>query len=288
MKLFDRISAGSATFTKGEQALVDYLISHHPHGILDSATAIAKNIGVSPSTVVRFFSKLGYSSFAELQREIRSEISSKLASPSQRVDIAVRQEHTLEAVIDNAFLYDKDNINSTRESLDLADVEAIVRILTKPGAAGRIFIVGEKNSYAVAHYLHTHLNMCMRNVQILDTRQSLLADNLLWITESDVLFAISIRRYSKAVMQAASYFKQIGARVLSITDSPLAPIAGLSDYRMLIRTASASPFDSYTAAFCLCNALISAIAIRKKKEVETLLKRGDEIWNHFDTFLKKG
>ncbi|MEI2416025.1 MurR/RpiR family transcriptional regulator [Orrella sp. JC864] len=286
MKLLDRIAKGSATLTQREKALADYLIANYPHGALESATDIARKVGISASTVVRYFAKLGYPSFADVQREARTEISSKLSSPVQRVGITLGQDQSLQHVVDNAFLLDKENLNATREGLDMAEMEAFVRRLTRGN--GRILVVGEKNSYPVAHYLHTHLNMCLPNVQMLDTRQSMLADSMMWVRQTDTLLAVTIRRYSRAVVQAARYFRHIGAPVLAVTDSPLSPIAALSDHRMLIRTASASPFDSYTAAFGLSNALISAVALSRKKEMGALLRRGDAIWKMFDTFIEQG
>lgn len=286
MNFFDRIAARAQDFTQSEQTLVDYLIAHQPHGMLDSATGIAKKIGISPSTVVRFFSKMGYSSFAEAQREARNEIASKLASPAQRVNLAIGREPTLQSIIDDSFLSDIDNIRATRESLDLKEFEAIVRILTRP-RKGRVFIAGAKNSSAVASYLHTHLNMCMKGVHILEAQHSQLADNLLWVDEHDVLLAISIRRYAKTVVQAAQYFNSAGARVLAITDSPLAPIAGLADHRLLIYTASNSPFDSFTAVFGLCSALISAVSLRRKKEIDAVLKHGETLWRQIGTFVER-
>lgn len=286
MKFFDRIAKNPRKLTQNETKLVNYIISCYPQGILDSATSIAKSVDVSPSTVVRFFSKLGYSSFADAQREARLEISSKLASPSQRANLTIKNAHSLDSVLDNAFTFDKENLNATREAINMHDFQAIVDTLTKP-VSGRVYIAGAKNSYAVAHYLHTHLNMCLPNVQLLGADDTLLADNLLWASSQDILLAITIRRYSKVITQTAQHFKQLGASVMCITDSPLAPIAGLSDHHILFQTASASPFDSYTAAFSLCNALVSAVAWRRKKETEALLKRGEKLWNHFDVFIEK-
>jgi DNA-binding MurR/RpiR family transcriptional regulator len=200
--------------------------------------------------------------------------------------LAISREQTLESVVDDSFLSDIDNIRATRESLDLKEFESIVRVLTRQ-RKGKVYVAGAKNAYAVAAYLQTHLNMCMKDVHILDARHSLLADNLLWVDEHDVLLVISIRRYAKTVYQAARHFHSVGARVLAITDSPLSPIAGVADHRLLIHTASNSPFDSFTAVFCLCGALISAVSLRRKKEVDALLKHGETIWRQIGTFVDK-
>jgi len=284
MTFFDRIAARAQDFTQSEQTLVDYLLANQPHGMLDSATVIAKKIGVSPSTVVRFFSKMGYGSFAEAQREARNEIASKLASPAQRVDLAMGREQTLASTVDDSFLSDIDNIRATRDSLDLKAFDAFVRILTRP-RKGKVYIAGAKNAYGVAVYLQTHLNMCMKDVHVLEARQSQLADNLLWVDRHDVLLAISIRRYARTVYQAARHFHGMGAPVLAITDSPLAPLAGVADHRLLVHTASNSPFDSFTAVHCLCSALVSAVSQRRRKEVDALLRHGETVWQEIGTFV---
>jgi DNA-binding MurR/RpiR family transcriptional regulator len=281
---FDRIAARAQDLTQSEQALVDYLIANQPHGMLDSATVIAGKIGVSPSTVVRFFSKMGYGSFVEAQREARNEIATKLASPAQRANLAIGREQTLESTVEDSFLVDIDNIRATRESLDLKEFEAFVRLLTRP-RQGKVYIAGAKNTYGVAAYLQTHLNMCMKDVHILETQQSQVADSLLWVGKHDILLAISIRRYAKTVYQAARHFHAMGARVLAVTDSPLAPLAGVADHRLLVHTASHSPFDSFTAIHSLCNALVAAVSQRRKKEVDALLKHGETIWQEVGTFV---
>lgn len=283
MKLFDRISKHTQKFTQGESQLVSYLLSNYPHGILGSATSIAKNVGISPSSVVRFFSKLEYKSFSEVHDEVRLDVSSKLSSPSQRANLSFKKDHPVEDLLDHVFKLDIENIKSTRDGVNPQDFATVVDTLTK-NSTGKVYIIGAKNSLAIAHYLHTHLNMCIPNVSLLGTNDALLADQLLWVNRQDILLAITIRRYSKMVLTAAKHFHGIGSKVFAITDSPAAPIANLSDHRFLVRTSSVSPFDSYSSAFTLCNALVAAIALRRKKETEFLLHKGEKLWDEFGVF----
>ena len=288
MTLFDRFAQHSVRFTQRERQLVAYLLSKHPQGMLEPATTIAQKAGISPATVVRFFAKLGYPSFADAQREVRNEVFSKLASPTQRVELATRGAHSVESIIQNAFADDQENIHNTLKQLNMAEMKAIVRLLSQQEAPGRLFCLGGKNIFAVAHYLQTHLNLCRPNVILLDSRASSIADQLLWAQPGDVLFAITIRRYTRSVMQAAEYFHHMGNPVIAMADSPVAPITALADHRLFIGTSSASPFDSHTAAFSVCHALISAVAARRRAEVEATLQKGEEAWRHFDVFLEDG
>lgn len=259
---------------------------HYPHGLLESATQIANKVGVSASTVVRFFAKLGYASFHDVQREVRLDIASKLASPSQRAHLATTLGQSPETALDQAIAWDKQNIDAMRAQIDDAEFNQIVELITRP-TRGTIYIIAAKNSQAVALYLGTHLNMCAPNIRILDTSDASLADNLLWATSNDILLAFSIRRYSKMVFRAVEHFRSIGATVVGFTDSATSPIQQYADHSITIFTRSDSPFDSYTSVFCLCNALISAVASKHSKETEAILNQAECIWRHFDVFIKK-
>jgi len=77
----------------------------------------------------------------------------------------------------------------------------------------------------------------------------------------------------------------MGNTVIALADSPVAPITALADHRLLINTSSASPFDSHTAAFSVCHALVSAVAAKRRVDVEATLQRGEAAWAHFDVFF---
>lgn len=284
MKLFDRIANYPRKLTKHETKLADYILSGYPQHLLESATAIANKVGVSASTVVRFFAKLDYASLGEVQDEARLDLASKLTSPSQRAKLASKNRHSLADVLERTLALDRENLSATLETIDHQAFEALIDTLTRPETR-RIYLVAAKNSSAVVPYLYTHLNMCLPNVHALPTGTAL-ADQLLWIGKEDVLLAITIRRYSRSVVQTAQHFRNTGSIVACITDSPLAPVANLSDHRLLIHTSSTSPFDSYTAAFSLCNAIVAAVAIKRQKEVKQSLKLGDELWTEFGVFTE--
>jgi len=72
--------------------------------------------------------------------------------------------------------------------------------------------------------------------------------------------------------------RRLHAKVIVITDAPSVAAAASADHVMLVRTSSASPFDSYTAAFSLCNALVTAVVQRRRKELGAALERGDALW----------
>ena len=274
--LTERLARQSAELTASERALAEALGRDYPHALLESATALAARNGTSASTVVRLFAKLGYASYAEAQREARGEVTALLQTAGQRAPVTIGTERSLPQCVDDALLHDQHNIGATRDGLDMAAFEAIATRLAQ--GKGRVFVLAQINSAPVAAWLALHLNMCRPGVHELGAGAVAATDQLLWVQPDDVLLAFSIRRYASGPVKVAQRFREAGGQVLTITDSASAPLAVLAHERILVRTSNASPFDSYTAAFFLCNALVSAVAQLRHEAVSEALKRRDTLW----------
>ena len=281
--LTERLARQEAHLTASERTLAEALVRDYPHGLLESATALAAHNGTSASTVVRLFAKLGYASYAEAQREARGEVTALLQTAAQRAPITIGAQRSLPQCVDDALLHDQHNIAATRDGLDMAAFEAMAARIAQ--APGRLFVLAQINSAPVAAWLALHLNMCRPGVHELGAGAIAATDQLLWVQPEDTLLAFSIRRYASVPVKVARRFRDAGAQVLAITDSPAAPLAALAHQRVQVRTSNASPFDSYTAAFFLCNALVSAVAQLRHEAVSEALKRRDDLWTHFESQL---
>ena len=69
MNLNQRIAGYGRKLSKTERLLVDEMLARYPQSLLESATALARAVGTSASTVVRLLAKLGYDSYAQAQTE---------------------------------------------------------------------------------------------------------------------------------------------------------------------------------------------------------------------------
>lgn len=283
MALLERLEVEQARLTTSEREIARYLISHYPQAILGSATSIARATRISAATVVRFFAKLGYGSFAEAQEEIRREVARKLNSPMDRMAIVDSNATSTEAFLARFHTLEVDNIKSTFQQIDTSNFEALIAgILT---TKGKIYIIGEKNSQPIAYLIWAHLNICLDNVVLVDTGQAMVADRLLWAATGDLLICVSVRRYSPNGLRAAQYFRSIGADVAVLTDNALSPLMPHATFRLLVQTASVSVFDSYTAMTSVAGAIAGAVARLRRSELYATLKRGEDLWSRFGTFL---
>lgn len=279
MNMNYRLSGYGKKLTKSERRLIAELQAQHPQGLLESATSLAKKVGTSASTVVRLLAKLGYESYAQAQMEARLEVSALLASPSARADASLDGDISVRTCLNNALLHDQHNLAATFASLDVAAFEGAVRLLTQRKV--RVHVLGQRQGAPLASHLALNLNLCLPDVRPMNsTSPLLLEDQVLWVDAHDVLLTTTFRRHALSIARTAKYFRDQGAKVIVITDVPTAPAAASADHLLLVRTSSASPFDSYTAALSVCNALITAVAQRRKKELGGALQRYDAVSEH--------
>ncbi len=278
MNLHQRIAAYDRKLTKTEQRLVEDMQARYPQGLLESATALARRVGTSASTVVRLLAKLGYDSYAQAQMQARAELTALLASPGERADAVSVDNPSAQACLRNALLHDQHNLETTFAAIDVAAFEAAVRLLTQRRA--RVHVLGLRQAAPLANHMALYLNLCLPDVKAMAASGPLfLEDQLLWLQPHDVLLAFTFRRYSVAAANAVKVFRERGGKVVLITDSAAAPAAAQAHHVLLPRTSSASPFDSHVAALSICNALLAAVALRRKKELAATLERGEALWD---------
>ncbi len=285
MNLLDRIERRRAALTESERDLSAFIVEHYPQVAFESATSIGQQVGVSAATVVRFFAKLGYDGFADVQRELRDEVAARLHSPIQRLDATREAPREAQELLRQSLGVDLGNLDATYRAVDPAQFQALVERLVK--GTGRTFVIGEKKGYGVAHYLHTQLNLALPDVTLLESGQSLIVDRLLRVTAQDLLVAVDVRRYARATVLVAKRFRDLGADVAVLADSPLSPLSGLAKFKLPITTTGAGAFDSYTAVISLVNALVNGVAVHRKQELHDTLERGEALWQEFQTFTAR-
>jgi DNA-binding MurR/RpiR family transcriptional regulator len=80
------------------------------------------------------------------------------------------------------------------------------------------------------------------------------------IERGDLLFAISYSPYYSNTSELAARAANKGISVLSITDSPLSPLATISQLSFVVHEARVDTFRSMTASLVLAQVLTIALA----------------------------
>ena len=73
-----------ADLSPAERRLARVLLASYPIAGLESVARFAERAGVSPPTVTRFITKLGFRGYPEFQEVLRHEVQQRLSSPLER------------------------------------------------------------------------------------------------------------------------------------------------------------------------------------------------------------
>ena len=279
--LISHIQSQYTRFSKGQKLIAQYILKNYDKVAFMTACKLGEAVGVSESTVVRFANALGYSGYPKLQDALQEVIKNKLTTV-QRVDM-VKEFNDHSAILKKIVKSDMDNIKDTLEEIDeKAFEEAANRILK----AKRIYIVGMRSSFTIAQYLGFYLGIILDSVHVIRTDMGDAFEQVVKINEDDVLIAISFPRYSKKSYQIVSYAKEKGAHIVSLTDSPFAPVASFTDNLLLVKSNMVSFVDSLVPALSIANALIVSVGMKEKEDIKQHFDDLEAIWEKYSVYDK--
>ena len=280
--LITKIQSELPGFSKGQKQIARFILEHYDKAAFMTASRLGVTVGVSESTVVRFATELGYDGYPHLQRALQEMIRNKLTSV-QRMEVAGDRMGGRD-VLQTVLHADTDMI---RVTLDVIDRDAFQGAVDALMGAKRIYILGVRSSSALASFLGFYFNLLFENVTLVHTNSvSEIFEQVLRVGPGDVLFGISFPRYSKRTLSAMKYARDRGARVIALTDSQLSPLARVADHVLLARSDMASFVDSLVAPLSVINALIVAVGMSRRAEIEQTFNKLERIWEEYDVYEK--
>ena len=269
-------------FSKGQRLIANYVLDHYEKAAYMTASRLGSLVGVSESTVVRFAAELGFEGYPEFQRALQELIRNMLTSV-QRIEVTnnlIGDGDVLEKVL----MSDAEKIKRTLEGVDRSSfAEAIQKIVN----AKNIYIIGVRSSSSLAGFLNFNLQMVLPNVRFVQTTSgSEMFEQIMHLSKDDTMIAISFPRYSKRIINAVEYAREVGADVVAITDSCRSPIAAYADQLLTAESDMVSYVDSLVAPLSIINAIIVAVARERQESFSEQLKKLETIWDEYDVYNK--
>ena len=270
------------TFSKGQKNIANFILMHYEKAAYMTAAKLGVAASVSESTVVRFAFELGFEGYPELQNALHEMIKNKLTS-IQRIEVANDQIGDSD-VLDKVLNIDIEKIKKTLEETSRESFKGAVDSIVE---AENIYILGSRSASVLARFLTLYFNIIFDHVRLIHTTSSSeMFEQIMRIGEHDIMIGISFPRYSKRSAKALKFAKDRGATVIAITDSASSPIAKDADYFLQARSDMASFVDSLVAPLSLINALIVAVGLKKRKDLEHTFIDLENIWDEYDVYQK--
>ena len=273
--LFSNIKNEYDSLSKAHKKVSDYIMKHYDRCAFMTASNLAKESDVSESTIVRFAYALGYDGYPELQKELQEVIKTQLTI-IQRAKMSFENLNEVE-ILENVL-----NIKQTLTKIDHSTFKYIVNKIVD--CKGCIYIVGLRTSTSLAEYLSYYLELMLDNVKLIKYDYVDMFEKIISVSSKDIVIGISLPRYTSRTSDLMKYAKDRGASLVAITDSLNSPIGELSDDVLIAMSDMSSIVDSLVAPLSVINALIVALASKKREEVKNKFESFEELWRSRNTF----
>lgn len=225
---------------------------------LRTTVSIAADLGVQPSTLIRFAKEFGYSGFSEMQRIFRHRLIEGAADMREQVYAtqAARPPADLAALLGGSIDALVSSLEDLRRTISTADMAEAVSVLER---ADHIYIAGLRRSRAIATYFAYGLARSERQCSLLDFGGGMASQQVANMKAGDLLVAIAFPPYSEPVVDAVVDCHLSGRPVLALTDSPQSPLARHARLAFFVDNVSTGQFRPVSGAIALVQTLVSGL-----------------------------
>lgn len=258
-------------FTRSQKKISQYFSEHLQQIAFSTLEELAKQIGVSTTTVIRFARALGYQGYSELQKDIQNSIQNKVSLPER---LPSQESETNNILLSDSFQNDIQNIQNTLEIQNNEDLQAAIDMIH---SAGNVYVLGMRSSFATSYYMASRLGEIRSNVHLVQSVGMLYPEEIVSAKQGDVCIAYLFPRYSKLSTTILSWMKSEGVKIILITSQNYSPVKGYGDIILPCFISSLSYKNSSAAPLCLSNYLIAALAQKDYSGAQKILQKTESI-----------
>ncbi|WP_199615168.1 MurR/RpiR family transcriptional regulator [Paenibacillus alkalitolerans] len=232
----NRVKAIEKEMTNSEKKLLSVLTSTEKPFLL-SMNELSKLSKVSEPSVVRFYRRLGYSSYQELKVALAQENTSgnEARNIFEAIDLTDTTEQIFEKVLEQTVVA----LNTTKHLINYEAVERAGKLLVH---AKRLYFFGQGVSGIIAgDAAHKFLRLGGTVIHLTDPHMEAIAAS--HMNEEDVIVAISHSGESQALINGLELAKQKGAKIIVITGFSKSSVAQLAD-ELLVTSSTETNFRS--------------------------------------------
>lgn len=236
--------------------VVEYLLTHMREAAFVSIGDVAEQLNVSKAQLVRVARILGFAGYADLKSALKESVLEQV-NPAAMLARAMSEEGDLSERIRQM---EHANLEDTWNRLRVEDVRAFCELVK---SAEGIYCAGWSISGMMAECLHSRLReLGLRAHQMYPGSGCLtLIEQARSVRKSDLIIAFDLPSYSVLLTEALQRGRRNGAKVVTITDSPAAPICSDADLSFFVSDNSPTFGSSLIGPLFLIHILTSRLSI---------------------------
>lgn len=259
-----RIVDAQDTLPKRLAEAASYVLANPDEIALGTTASVAKAAQVQPSTLVRLARHLGYDGFTDLQSVFRERLMARASSYEERLGRleSGSSVDTFDGTVMHGF------IKAARESVEELSVQVadadFAKAVTLLARARTIYLIARRRSYPLsAHLSYAFGKLGIRSLMVSSSNG--IDEEIVDMAQTDdAAFICSFAPYASDTVKLANRLHEKRVPIVSITDSPLSPLAPISKVWLEIAENDYAGFRSIAASIAIASALPVAIAERRR------------------------
>jgi DNA-binding MurR/RpiR family transcriptional regulator len=264
------LSASTASLPKRLRQVAVFVTQHPNEMAMETISSVAGQIGVQPSTLVRFAQIFGFSGFSEFQDLFKSHVKAGRPGTQESEGQSGKRE-TPDHPISGLIAAGLASLSRLDAELDAGEMAKCVSVLAN---AAQIHVIGSKRAFAVAHYVSLTLSQQGIANRLIANIGSSAFDEVSCIQPGDAVLAISFSPYNSVTPDLALLGRQRGAAVISITDSAVSPLVDVSDGSIIVIEHADRGYRTLAATMVVALGLVIEVAAaRLDQSKRTIPKR---------------
>ncbi len=277
------IKSQRSRFSPQQAKTASYLMGNYEKVAFLTATQLAKEIGVSQPTVIRFAQSLGFPKYYLFQEAFQELLKAELTS-ADRFNLSLVGASSASEGSSNIILREIRTLTAFARDFPQEAFEKAVSMIAKSDVT---YVLGTRGSASLARYLSYFLNKVKRNVVAVTGGSTYEYDKLLHMKPEDLVVAISFPRYPRETVELVQFCRERKGTVIGIMDKTDAPLHALSQLALIIPVTFSTIFDSYCSAFCLFNMMVTAVGRANKEESAALTREFETIARDLKIFTQE-
>ena len=272
------ISTSSPQLRTAAKYIIDY-----PNDFgLDPIRETAEKARVSTYTLVQIAKKLGYSSFEELREPFRHALVSTteaIAEPDWM------KEHREASEVGSVYADASRNAMAiVKSSLERHTPDKLEQAVDTLLGARTVYITAVRASYSIAYYFNYVGRMSLTSLQLISRHMNSAIDELKDAGPEDVLIAITITPYSRETIEACKFAKNMGMKLILITDSDVVSADFDPEHILSTSVISTHRFGCFTGMMALVEGLIAVLIERGGEEAQKRIRSYENLRRDYNAY----
>lgn len=266
--------AKNAQLTKSQRKIAEYFIQNQSRIGSLSSLDVAKEIGVSDASIIRFSRAIGFDGYADLKDHIYNmlvesaygnlSLSERLSQNEEKYSGAggyMQFQRLVQQNVDSVF---RDNRPE--------DFDQVAQLIVQAKAK---YVVGMRGCKGIALQFGRLLSFMLSGVHIITDSDSTSIQTLQDISENDVLLMFVYSRFYKIDLHYVQMAKSRGAKVCLIVNEITGPLTPYSDVALLASSSNMSFYHSTIGSDMIAEYILNLVS--SKVEFKARIDEHDAI-----------